>query len=352
MRIAQLAPIWERVPPVRYGGVELIAALLTDELVRRGHDVTLYASGDSLTKAELRSVRPTPLRERTGTVVPGIFHSARAFEEAAEFDIIHNHTDLFALAFDRFVSTPVLHTLHGIFTEDNKVIFRRYRELYYNSISNSQREGLPELNYLATVYNAIDVDSYPFRADKEDYYVFLSRVSPPKAPHLAIEVAQRAGVKLVLAGKVDAGEDTLYFHEKVEPHLDGEDIRFLGEISQEEKRGLFASAKAFIFPLQWAEPFGLVMVEAMAAGTPVIAFPYGSVPELVVDGETGFLVDSLDEMVKVLDKIPQIDPHKCRRWVEERFSVDRIATDYEMLYRDILRLQPGGLDDKVKSRGN
>ncbi|MDI6689844.1 MAG: glycosyltransferase family 4 protein [Actinomycetota bacterium] len=338
MKIAQIAPVWERVPPIKYGGTELIVYLLTEELVRRGYDVTLFATGDSITSARLESVYPkAPSRELLGHPVPDLLHVTVAYKRASEFDIIHNHAGYSGVALANFVSPPVLTTLHGIFTEINIPFYRTFKDaVYYNSISEAQRKVLPELNYIGTVYNAIDVPSFPFSERKKDYYIYISRMSPLKAPHLAVEVARKAGIKLIMAGKIDPGKDMVYFEEKVKPYIDGDQIKFLGEITEDEKKELLKYAKGFVFSLQWPEPFGLVMAEAMACGTPVIAFPFGSVPEVVMDKETGFIVNTLDEMGEAVAKVDQIDPLKCRRYVEERFSVSRMVDDYESIYRKML----------------
>lgn len=337
MRIAQLSPVWERVPPVKYGGIELVVHLLTEELVRRGHEVYLFASGDSKTSAKLESAYPVAQRQLLGNPVPDLLHVSQAFLRASEFDIIHNHAGYSGIALASFVSTPVLTTLHGIFTDINRPFFDRFKDaVYYNSISEEQRRGFLSLNYIATIYNAIDISSYSFSAKKKDYYISLGRVCALKGTHLAIEVAKRAGVKLLIAGKIDAGKDTEYFHEKVEPYVDGKQIVFLGEVTEKQKRDLLRDAKAFIFPLQWSEPFGLVMIEAMICGTPVISFPYGAVPEVVIDKETGFIVRSIGEMTEAVRKIDQIDPKKCRDLVEERFGVPRMVDDYEAVYQKII----------------
>lgn len=336
MKIAIIAPIWERVPPARYGGIELVCSLLTEELVARGHDVTLFASGDSITKARLSYVYHVPQRDHIGTSVIDLNHLSAAYLRAKEFDIIHNHGGYAGIALAAFVDTPVLTTLHGIFTDQNKPFFLAFKDaVYYNSISDEQRRGCPELNYVGTVYNAIDVPSWPFREKKEDYYVFISRMSHQKGADIAADVARRAGIKIVMAGKIDV-TDERFFDERVEPLVDGEQIVFRGEVSKEEKRDLLAAAKGFIFPLQWAEPFGLVMIEAMVTGTPVIAFPYGSVPELVVDGQTGFLVNNVDEMVEKVKKLETLDPTACRRHVESRFGVKRMTNNYLALYESIV----------------
>lgn len=340
MRIAELAPVWERVPPLRYGGIELVVSLLTEELVKRGHKVTLFATGDSKTRAKLVSVYHTkPSRE---VMVEGghsvdLIHATQAFRRADQFDIIHNHSGDIAIAMASIVKTPVLTTLHGSFTDQNKRFFRMFKDgCYYNAISLAQKSGLPELNYAGIVYNAIDIDHYKFQKDKGDYFVFLSRFSPLKGPHLAIEVAKRADVRLIMAGKVDPGADTEYFEDMIAPHIDGDQIKFLGEVSDKKKRELLELAKAFIFPLQWPEPFGLVMPEAMACGTPVIAFPLGSVPEIVKDGVSGFIVKDIDEMAGAVKRVGEIDLTSCRKYAEERFSVSRMVDDYEAIFEKIL----------------
>lgn len=338
MRIAQVSPVWERVPPLKYGGIELVVYLLTEELVRRGHEVHLFASGDSQTSGKLESVYPVAQRQLLGNVIPDLLHVSQAFLRASEFDVIHNHTGHTGIAFANFVSTPVLTTLHGIFTDVNKPFFTKFRDTgYYNSISDEQTRGLPSLNYVGTVYNAIDVTSYPYRSNKKDYFVSLGRVCDLKGTHLAVEVTKRAGERLIIAGKIDPGQDTEYFQEKVEPNVDGDQVVFLGEITEEEKRLLLRDAKGFVFPLQWSEPFGLVMIEAMACGTPVISFPYGAVPEVVKNKETGFIVNSINEMVDAVKKIDQIEPEKCRKHVEKKFGVFRMVDEYEKIYKNISR---------------
>lgn len=342
MKIGMLAPIWERVPPTRYGGIEQIVSLLTEELVARGHDVTLFASGDSTTEATLSSVYHVPQRELIGVESVDLNHVAQVYMRAGEFDIIHNHAGYGGMAWAAFVDTPVLTTLHGIFTDRNRPFFHSFKDAcYYNSISDEQRRGFPELNYVGTVYNAIDVPNEPFCDKKQDYYVFIGRMSHLKGADLAAEVATRAGVKLIMAGKIDAC-DQVFFDERVAPFVDGEQIVFKGEVSKEEKTKLLCEARGFIFPLQWSEPFGLVMIEAMVTGTPVIAFPYGSVPELIVDGQTGFLVNNLDEMVEKVKKLEELDAAACRRHVESRFGVKRMTNNYLALYESIIARHLGG----------
>ncbi|MFQ5574542.1 MAG: glycosyltransferase family 4 protein [Terriglobia bacterium] len=337
MKIAQIAPVWERVPPAKYGGIELVVHLLTEELVDRGHDVTLFASGNSKTEAELVSVYAREQRGLIGRAAPDLLHVASALLKAARFDIVHNHAGYSGVSLANFVETPVLSTLHGIFTPTNTPLFQAFaHSCYYNSISDEQRRSGPVLNYAGTVYNAIDVDSFPFSREKKDYVFLVSRMTRLKGIHVAIRVAKKAGVKLVLAGKIDPGADRVYFEEKVRPFLDHEHVVFLHEVSEGRKRKLLRDARAFLFPLQWSEPFGLVMVEAMACGTPVISFPKGAVPEVVVHGKTGFLAETEDEMVGFVQRIGDINPEDCRRHVEKRFSVSRMVDDYERLYARIL----------------
>ncbi|WP_413172335.1 glycosyltransferase family 4 protein [Anabaena azotica] len=341
MRIAQIAPLWERVPPPAYGGIELVVSLLTDELVRRGHEVTLFASGDSLTLANLISVHPRALR-LDSTVkdynIYEILQLALVYERAADFDIIHSHTGYTPLAYTNLVKTPTVHTLHGIFTPDNEKIFKYAKKQPYISISDSQREPRLELNYVSTVYNGIDVSSYEFYPEpiNEPYLAFLGRMSPEKGPHLAIEIAKKAGWRLKMAGKVDT-VDVEFFEKEIKPQIDGEQIQYLGEANHAEKNILMGGAVATLFPITWREPFGLVMVESMASGTPVIAMRMGSTEEVIADGETGFLCNNMQDCVSAIDKVARLNRYACRRYVENHFSVKQMTDGYEAVYQQILK---------------
>lgn len=336
VKIAIVAPVWERVPPERYGGTEFIVSLLTDELVRRGNKVTLFATGDSVTRARLEWVYPTAQRDSHGQVIPEIRHLSLAFREAESFQLIHNHAGYSACAFASLVETPVLMTLHGMFTEENKTYFRAFKEdLYFNALSAQQQEECPDLKYVQTIYNGIDVSRYPFQENKDDYLLSLGRISALKGTRTAIEAAKRSGSRLIIAGKVDL-RDRTYFEEMIEPELDGKLISYVGEVSREEKLTLLKNARALLFPIDWPEPFGLVMVEAMACGTPVIALNRGSVPEIILEGETGFIVESLEDMVDALCELPKIDPRYCRKHVEKKFSHLRMVDEYEKAYLEII----------------
>lgn len=339
MRVALNAPIWLRVPPVRYGGTELIVYLLAEELVKQGHDVTVFASGDSLTSADLFSVFDEPQNEYLGTIPPDLVHSIQAYRRAGEFDLIHDHTGYAGVAFGSLIQeTPVLSTLHGDFPPAVRAFYAHFAsDVYYNAISEAQRASFPDLNYKRTVYNAIALDRYRFEADKEDFLLWVSRVNAQKAPHLAIEVARRVGKRLIMAGKIDPGVDQAYFDSRIAPELDGDRVRFLGEINEDEKIDLMARASCMLFPIQWAEPFGLVMAESLASGTPVVAWRNGSVPEVVRDGVGGFVVESLDGMVEATRSIGEIDPAVCRAEAESRFSPQRMALDYLSIYEEIIQ---------------
>jgi len=340
MRILQVAPLWERVPPPAYGGTEAIVGLLTDGLVRRGHDVVLRASGDSITLAEQRSVYPRSLRTAAGienTLPYELVHGAEALRDAQDFDIVHNHTGEILMAFAGLMDAPMLTTAHGNLTPDSRFVWERYSG-FYNTISWSQAKrfvGFPSAQFAGVVHNAIDVQTYPFRSDKEDYLLCLARVSPEKGTHLAIEVARRLSMPLIIAGKVDR-VDREYFETAIEPQIDGANVRFFGEANAEDKRELYARARCLLVPICWEEPFGLVMPEAMACGTPVIAFARGAAPEIVVDSETGFLVDDVDGMVEAVRQVGEINPRRCRSHVERRFDVPVMVDGYLEVYERIL----------------
>lgn len=343
MRIAQIAPVWERVPPRMYGGIEVVVYLLTEELIKRGHDVTLFATGDSITNAQLVSSHDIPPPRDflvSGNPIPDLIHTGKAFKLAGQFDVIHNHTGFSGIVLGSLIDRPVLDTLHGRFSEDNVTFYEAYKDaVFYNSISLGQRESGPDLNYVGNVYNAVDTDSYQFSRQKEDYFVHISRICSDKGTDIAIDVALEAGVKLIIAGKIDPGKDTLYYKEKIAPKIDGRQIIYKGEVSEKEKRVLFRDALGFIFPLRWAEPFGLAMVEAMASGTPVIAHPFGSVPEVVQHGKTGFVVSSFEKMVEAVNNIGSIDPYDCRKRAVEEFEVSKMTDEYEKLYQQIIELK-------------
>ncbi|MBF2066929.1 MAG: glycosyltransferase family 4 protein [Calothrix sp. C42_A2020_038] len=340
MKIAQIAPLWERVPPKRYGGIELIVKLLTDELVRRGHEVTLFASGDSITAAKLRTVHPQALRIDPNIQEPGIYEHmllADVYQNAHHFDVIHSHFGYQTLSYSSFVKTPTVHTLHGAFTSENEKIYRRFAWQKFISISEAQREPRLGLNYIHTVYNGIDTSVYAFNSEpiQPAYLAFVGRISPEKGPLEAIKIAHAIGLPLKMAGKVDV-VDKEFYYEQVEPLIDGEQIQFLGEVSHEEKVKLLAGASVTLFPITWREPFGLVMIESMATGTPVVGMGLGSVPEVIAHGKTGYVCHSLEAMIEMVPQAMKLDRHICREYVVSRFSVETMADEYERAYSMVL----------------
>ena len=340
MKIAQIAPLWECVPPPAYGGIELVVSLLTDELVQRGHDVTLFASGDSTTLAELESVHPRALRLDPSVREYGIYEMlqlSQVYERASEFDVIHSHMGCAALPYTKLVKTPTLHTLHGIFTPDNRKMFSHAKDQPYVSISDRQRDAELGLNCISTVYNGIDVNQHNFyeKAQEPAYLAFLGRMSPEKGPHHAIAIAKGVGLPLKMAGKVDP-VDVEYFESEIQPHIDGIQIQFQGEANHAQKNELMGNAIATLFPITWQEPFGLVMVESLAAGTPVIAMRMGSTPE-VIRPDVGFLCDTVEECMAAVERVQTIDRALCRAYVSEFFSVQSMTTGYEAAYQSLIQ---------------
>ncbi|MGJ3248558.1 MAG: glycosyltransferase family 4 protein [Elainellaceae cyanobacterium] len=341
MRIAQVAPLWERVPPPAYGGTELVVSLLTEELVRRGHQVTLFASGDSQTFAKLvpgceYALRPLGALPQDDAVYEQMQLST-VFQQASEFDMIHCHLDYLALPYASLSKTPVVHTLHGIFTPLTEKIFKQHHSQHYISISNSQQRPDLGLNYAATVHNAIAVDQFTYYPESEQppYLAFLGRMSVEKGPHLAIAIAKQTGWHLKMAGKIDF-ENKGFFEREVLPHVDGKQIEFLGEADHRVKNELLGGATATLFPITWCEPFGLVMIESMACGTPVIAMALGAAPEVIVDGKTGFICDSLAECVKAVSEVSALDRSASRHHAKTYFGIQRMVDDYEAVYRQVL----------------
>jgi glycosyltransferase involved in cell wall biosynthesis len=339
MRIAQIAPLWESVPPPAYGGTESVVSLLTDELVRRGHEVTLFASGDSTSLANLEAVCPRALRQTVVEEYPvyEMLLLGQVYQQAHKFDLIHSHIGCAALPIAPMVKVPTLHTLHGDFSSDNIKLFTFAAQQPYISISNSQRVPAPELNYIATVYNGINTNTHPFHPHPENpsYLAFLGRLSPEKGVHLAIEIAQRSGLPLKMAGKIDPIHMD-YFETAIRPHIDGKQIQFLGEANHCEKNILMGGAIATLFPITWQEPFGLVMIESMVAGTPVIAMNRGSAPEVIAHGKTGFVCDTVEECLTALARVPQLDRKICREHVVQNFGVARMVDGYEAVYQQLL----------------
>ena len=340
MRIAQIAPLYESVPPRLYGGTERVVSWLADELVQRGHEVTLFASGDSRTHARLVSAWPRALRLDPAQPDPFALHTlelAQAFSRADDFDVVHCHVDYLALPYGRLVSTPVVHTLHGRLDLRPLIhVLTELREVPLVSISDSQREPLAglDLNWVATVHHGLPMRDVPAVTTASDgrYLVFLGRMSAEKRPDLAIAVAKRAGLPLIMAAKVDR-PDREYFEREIRPQLGHPLIEYIGEVSDAEKWRLLGDALALLFPIDWPEPFGLAMIEALACGTPVVARPCGAVPEIVRDGEVGFLADTVDELVAAVKRVDVIDRARCRRWAEAQFSVGVMADHYESVYR-------------------
>ena len=339
MRIGQIAPPWVTVPPKGYGGIEWVVSLLADGLAERGHDVTLFATGDSSTSANLEyTFEHAPGPEGINSIWYDTVHQLFAHRDVSRFDVVHQHMYWSGLVAALMSPVPVVHTLHRNFTEQMRRIYELVADrLWFVAISQNQRAAMPELRYAGVVHNGIDLAQYPLREDKEDFLLFLGRTNPEKGPLRAIKTARAAGLPLVMAVKVAERIEVEHWEREVKPVLaDGTVV--LSEIPHDHKVELLGKARAVLFPIDWDEPFGLVMTEAMACGTPVIATPRGAVPEVVRDGETGFIVpvdDYEDHAVEALRHIDQIDPRVCRQHVEERFSAPAMVTGYEEIYERV-----------------
>lgn len=338
MRIAQIAPLYESVPPALYGGTERIVHFLTEELARLGHDVTLFASGDSRTSARLVPVCERALRlgGAKEPVAPHLIGLETAFRRAREFDVIHSHVDLLAYPFARrHAGAPVIGTLHGrLDLPELRPIYREYREAAVVSISDSQRAPLPFAHWLGTVHHGLPTGLYPFHPGQGRYLAFLGRISPEKGLESAIDIALASGLPLKIAAKVDR-DDRLYFSDVIKPRLDHPLIEYVGEIGDAQKASFLGNALALLFPIDWPEPFGLVMIESMACGTPVIARRRGSVPEVMRHGVSGFMFEKDDEAAALVGRIGEIDRAGCRRHFEARFGARRMAEDYLAIYRRV-----------------
>ena len=339
MRIAQVAPLYESVPPKYYGGTERVVSYLTEELVRQGHDVTLFASGDSETKARLVAACRRSLRldkHCIDQVAHHIVMLERVFQQAAEFDIIHFHVDY--LHFPLSHRQPIAHvtTLHGrLDIPDLVPLYQEFRDMPVISISNVQREPLPCANWQATVYHGLPADLYRFRAQPGSYLAFLGRISPEKRVDRAIEIAKRVRIPIKIAAKVDR-VDTKYFKSVIEPLLRDSLVEVVGEIGDREKDEFLGNAYALLSPIDWPEPFGLVMIEAMACGTPVIAYRGGAVPEIMEEGHTGFIVEELEDAVEAARRVPKLSRKHCREVFEQRFTATRMADDYVRVYERLI----------------
>jgi glycosyltransferase involved in cell wall biosynthesis len=338
MRIAQVAPLYESVPPALYGGTERVVSYLTEELVKQGHQVTLFASGDSVTQARLIPASDSALRLNEGVSDPLAHHFVlleEVFARASDFDIIHFHIDYLHFPFSQRQTTPHVTTLHGrLDLPDLIPLHKKFNEMPVVSISDAQRLPLPWANWQGTVYHGLPMDLYQPRSEPGDYLVFLGRISVEKRFDRAVKIAKGAGMRLKCAAKIDES-DRQYFEETIKP-LDDRVVESVGEVGDADKQELLANAYALLFPIDWPEPFGLVLIEAMACGTPVIAYRCGSVPELVDDGVTGFIVDELDAAIEAVPKIRALDRNSCRRRFEERFSATRMAREYVAIYQRLI----------------
>jgi glycosyltransferase involved in cell wall biosynthesis len=344
MKIAQVSPLMEAVPPKLYGGTERIVSYLADELASMGHEVTLFASGDSITKARLESVWPRALRldaTMRDYIAPHFIMLQTIAERADEFDIIHSHVDYLGYPVFQRLDVPFVTTLHGrLDLAELNPLYKVFSDVPVVSISDSQREPLPHANYVATVHHGLPERLLLPSFGTGGYLAFIGRISPEKAPDAAIRIAAKAGMKLKIAAKVDA-VDREYFTTCIEPLLKGPDVEYIGEISDAEKSAFLGNAAGLIFPIAWREPFGLAMIEAMACATPVIAFRRGSVPEVVDDGMTGFIVDDEDQAVAAARRLNSLDRAQVRRVFDERFTARRMTEDYLNIYRRLIaREQP------------
>jgi len=341
LRIAMIAPLTEAVPPKTYGGTERVVSLLTEELMRRGHQVTLFASADSRTNAELVACCEQSLRLDPGVtdyVAHTVIELDLVYRQAERFDVIHNHVDYFAFPVAHLCPTPTLTTTHGrLDLLEVRRVYRTFPNLPLVAISENQRASLSGVNWLSVVHNSIDVDNFQFRPDPGDYLVFLGRISPEKRADRAIELARDVGMRLVIAAKVDP-VDQDYFDHAIDPLIKSQPslVEFIGEVDERGKNELLGGAYAYLFPIDWPEPFGLTMAESLATGTPVVAYRAGSVAEVVEDGVTGFVCDRLRDMAEAIPKVRELDRRACRKRAERLFSPAKMADGYEFAYAALL----------------
>ena len=342
LRVALLAPLFESVPPRRYGGTERVVSNLCIGLERAGVDVTLFASGDSVTTSKLHAVIPEAIRLgkiKIEDPVPHLQMIATVAKHLGEFDIVHNHHDFWQLplaAMSKVQGTPFLSTLHGrLDLPDAASIYNGFPDSHFISISDSQRLPLPQLQWSKTIYHGIDVERFPFYPKPGNYLAFLGRISPEKRPEWAIQIAKEAGIPLKIAAKIEGKAGRDYYDEHLKPHVDGKFIEYVGEINEEEKSDFLGNALALVFPIDWPEPFGLVMIESLAHGTPILARPCGSVPEILKNGLTGFSDLDIHNLAKRALDIPNLSRLKCREWVENKFSIKRMTEDYIDVYEGL-----------------
>jgi glycosyltransferase involved in cell wall biosynthesis len=339
VKIGIIAPAWFAVPPVRYGGIEWVVSILADGLVDQGHDVTLFAAGDSQTRAQLVTSYDEPPSMRIGLSMPDLHHALTCYARSGDFDVVNDHSGPLGAALGAAVASPVCHTVHGPLTGESGDVYSLIGSVSPSvgliSVSDSQRSPLPDLNWLATCHNAIAMDSYPFHPGNDGYLLFLGRMSPDKGAHHAAALARETGLPMILAGKMHDLLERQHFAANVEPLLGG-NIEYVGEVSHDEKVRLLQNALATVFPIQWPEPFGLVMVESMACGTPVVATRQGAVPEVIEQGRSGIIVDSPAELAEAVKQAVTLDPHECRASAIERFSPARMVDDYVAAYQRML----------------
>lgn len=344
MKIAQIVNPIESVPPQKYGGIERMVHALTEELVKFGHQVTLFASGDSQTSARLASIYPTSLRAAKVKDVYGtndytVLNVIEAYKKQSEFDVIHDHTGNWGLIAATTASTPVVSTLHGPFTTTNRKLYEAIADkVNLVAISEGQIKPVPNLPIAGVVYNGLPMEHYPFSDNHKGYLLFVGRISEEKGVHHAIDVAQYLQIPLIIAAKLENNHrpDLEYFRQYVEPRLDGDKVKWIGEVNEEERNKLMSEAKCFLHPVSFREPFGLTLIEAMACGCPVVAFGRGSIRELIAQGKTGFVVEDAEEMVEAVASIDVIDRAECRRHSLENFNAHRMAKGYEAIYSSIL----------------
>jgi glycosyltransferase involved in cell wall biosynthesis len=337
MRIAQVAPLWIPIPPYTYGGTELVVSWLCDELVRKGHDVTLFATGDSRTSAKLVPIWPKSLWRANLSSPHAVFSLLyeKLMSLQNSFDIIHDHCEFYTMPYSKFLKPPIVTTLHHPLTEETIILYKKFPNVNFVAISKHQRKSGPGINILKTIYHGLPIEKYDFNPKPQNYLLWLSKIMPEKGLAEAIDIAKLSRENLIISGNIPP-EYRDYFDFRIKPLIDGKKIQFVGASDFPKKIELFKNAKAFLFPIKRIEPFGLVVIEAMACGAPVIAFKQGSMQELIEDGKTGFLVSSIEEACQSLKKINSISREYCRQHVEKNFNLKRMVNRYEKLYKKII----------------